>query len=48
MHPFADREANLILIDAVKGGRSYVHVEKPMIIFRREGVYTEELKELYG
>lgn len=48
VHPFADREANLILIDAVKGGRSYVHVEKPMIIFRREGVYTEELKELYG
>ena len=48
VHPFADREANLVLIDAVKGAKSYVHVEKPLIIYREPGVYTEELKALYG
>ena len=48
VHPFADREANLVLIDAVKGGKSYVHAEKPLVIYREAGVYTEELRALYG
>lgn len=48
VHPFADKEAKLVLIDAVKGGRMYVHIQKPMIIYREAGVYTEELKALYG
>ena len=48
VHPFADKEANMVLIDAVKGAKSYVHVEKPLVIYRETGVYTEELKALYG
>jgi tRNA1Val (adenine37-N6)-methyltransferase len=48
VHPFADREANLVLSDAAKGGRMYVHVEKPLVIYRQAGVYTEEVKALYG
>ena len=48
VHPFADKEANMVLIDAVKGAKSYVHVEKPLVIYREKGVYTEELKALYG
>ena len=48
VHPFAGKEANLVLIDAVKGGRSYVHVEKPLFIYQETGVYTEELRALYG
>ena len=27
VHPFAGKEANMVLIDAVKGAKSYVHVE---------------------
>lgn len=48
VHPFADREANLVLIDAQKGGRMYVHAEKPLVIYHKAGVYTEEAKALYG
>ena len=48
VHPFAEKEANLLLIDAVKGAKSYLHVEKPLVIYRETGVYTEELKALYG
>ena len=29
VHPFVDREANMVLIEAVKGGRSMIKVEKP-------------------
>ncbi len=48
VYPFADKEANMVLIDAVKDGGSYLHVEKPLVIYREKGVYTEEVKELYG
>ncbi len=48
VHPFAHKEANMVLIDAAKGGKSYVHVERPLIIYENAGVYTEEVRALYG
>ena len=35
-------------IEAVKGGRAYVHVEQPLVIFQTAGVYTEEVRAVYG
>ena len=48
VHPFADREANLVLIEAVSGGGPMMKVEKPLIVYREPGVYTEEIYEIYG
>lgn len=48
VHPFIDREANLVLIEAVRGGGSMVKVEKPIIVFQEPGVYTEEICQVYG
>ncbi|WP_251499191.1 tRNA1(Val) (adenine(37)-N6)-methyltransferase [Otoolea muris] len=48
VHPFADREAKMVLIEAARGGRSFVRVEKPLIVFRERGIYTDEINEIYG
>lgn len=48
VHPFADREPNMVLIEGSRGGRSRLSVEKPLIVFREPGVYTEEITEIYG
>lgn len=48
VHPFADREANMVLIEAVKGGRSMIKVEKPLIVYREPGVYMDEIYDIYG
>ena len=48
VHPFADREANMVLIEAVRGGRPLMKVEAPVIVFREPGVYSDELKSVYG
>lgn len=48
VHPFADREANMVLIEAVRGGRPLMKVEAPVIVFRELGVYSDELKSVYG
>ena len=35
VHPFVDKDANMVLIEAVKGGRSMIKVEKPLIVYLR-------------
>lgn len=48
VHPFADKEANMVLIEAVRGGRSMMKVEAPVIVYREPGVYTQEIYDVYG
>lgn len=48
VYPYADREPNMVLLEAVRGGRPRMTVEKPLIIFREPGVYMPEITEIYG
>ncbi len=48
VHPYKDKEANMVLIEALKGGKSMIKVEEPLIVYQDVNVYTEELLELYG
>ena len=48
VHPFVDREANMVLIEAMKGGNPRITVEKPLIVYEMPGVYTKDIRELYG
>lgn len=47
-HPYSEREANLVLLEAVKGGGSFLRVEAPIIVFRSPGVYSDEIRDIYG
>lgn len=48
VYPFVDREPNMVLIEAVRGGKSRITVEKPLIVYRKPGVYTDEIYDIYG
>jgi len=48
VHPFADREPNMVLLEGLKGGRSRITVEKPLIVYKEPGVYTDEIYDIYG
>lgn len=48
VYPYVDQEPNMLLIEAVRGGKSGMVVEKPLIINEAPGVYTEEISELYS
>lgn len=48
VHPFVDKEANMVLIEAVRGGRSMIKVEAPIIVYKEQGVYTDEIYDIYG
>ena len=48
VHPFVDREPNMVLLEAVRGGKPRMTVEKPLILFDEPDKYTEEVATLYG
>lgn len=48
VHPYRQKEANMVLKEAVRGGGSMVKVEPPLIVYEETGIYTEEVYHLYG
>ena len=48
VYPFVDKEPNMVLIEALSGGRSRITVEKPLIVYKEQGGYTEEIYDIYG
>ncbi len=48
VYPYVDKEPNMVLIEARRGGRPGLKVEKPLIVYRAKGEYTEEIYDIYG
>ena len=48
VYPFVDKEPNMVLIEGLRGGRSRMTVEKPLIVYKEPGVYTDEIYDIYG
>ncbi len=48
VHPFIDKDANMVLIEATKGGNPFLKVEKPLIVYKEVGKYTDEIYDIYG
>ena len=48
VHPFIDKEPNMVLIEGKRGGNSRMTVERPLIVYKEQGVYSEELLGEYG
>ena len=48
VHPFKDKDANMVLIEAVRGGGAWMKVEAPVIVYKEPGVYTDEIYSIYG
>lgn len=47
VYPKKDKNANLVLIKAVKNAKPFLKVEKPLIIYNQDGTYTEEIIDIY-
>lgn len=48
VHPYKDREANMVLVEAVRGGKALMKVEAPVIVFDENGEYSQEIRTTYG
>ncbi len=48
VYPYVDKEPNMVLLEACRGGNPRIQVEKPLIVYEKPGVYTDEIREIYG
>ena len=48
VYPYVDKEPNMVLIEGLRGGKSRLTVEKPLIVYKEPGVYMPEIYDIYG
>lgn len=48
IHPNINEAPNLVLVEGVRSGRAFLKVEKPLYVYKENGEYTENIKEIYG
>ena len=48
VHPYIDKEPNMVLVEGLRGGRPRMQVEPPLVVYEKDGRYTQELLEMYG
>lgn len=48
VYPYLDAEPNMVLIEGSRGGKPWLTVEKPLIVYKQQGVYTDEIYDIYG
>ena len=48
VHPFAKKEPSMILVEGIRGAKSGMRVERPLVIYETQGVYSEDVKKIYG
>lgn len=48
VYPYIDKEPNMVLIEGIRGAKSRMTVEAPLIVYEKDGSYTKEILEHYG
>ncbi len=48
VHPFVDKEPNMVLIEGLRGGNPRMKVEPPLLVYQKGGSYTEEVLRIYS
>ena len=48
VYPYVDKEPNMVLIEGIRGAKSRMTVEPPLIVYEKDGSYTREILEHYG
>lgn len=47
VHPYINKDANMVLIEGVKGANTFMKIESPLIVYNQDGSYTDELLKMY-
>ncbi len=47
VHPFSDKEPNMVLIEARKNAQSSLRIEAPLVVRESNGEYTEQINKIY-
>lgn len=48
VHSYLESPAKLVMVELVKLGGKNLNIEKALVIYNKDGTYTEEIKEIYN
>lgn len=48
VHSFVDKEATMVLIEAIRGAKPMIKIEAPLIIYSSPNVYTQDVRKIYN
>ncbi len=48
VYPYVNKEPNMVLLECIKGAKSMIKVEAPLIVYKEPNVYTDEIYDIYG
>ena len=48
VHPFSNKEATMVLIEARKDSKPGLKIKEPLIVYEKPGIYTESINKIYG
>ena len=48
VYPFVDKEPNMVMIEAIRGAKSMIKVEEPLLVYKEPGVYHDVIYDIYG
>ena len=48
IHPFSDKEPNMVMIEARKNAKRRLTIEPPLVVRNDDGEYTEEINNIYN
>ncbi len=48
VYPYADREPNMVLVEGARSGKPRLAVEKPLVVYKDDGTYTDEIVNIYS
>lgn len=48
VHPYEDAEPSMVLVEGVRGGKPYLHVDAPLVVHKKNHEYTDEILRIYG
>ena len=48
VYPYENETPSIVLIKGVKGGKKFFKIDEPLYIYKENGEYTEQIKEIYN
>ena len=48
VYPYADKPANMVLIEGARGGKPMLNIKEPLIVYSEPNVYTKEILDIYN
>ena len=48
VYPYADKEPNMVLVEGIRGGKPYLKVDPPLVVYEETDKYSREILETYG